>query len=263
MTTDKQEWLPLPYHSKYEINRKLNLRYADTKKPVEIDPKRYGLSWKLEHDKGESSNYSLEELIPFFGDIFDFDIDTSDWDECDEYNCREILTREQQWFKYTKTAQTPPNYDFLSVDELINGDYYLIGDMYMLVEEQYFYDDWEDYHNRQLLPSLVVFSTGGDGDFADQHGRYYAVESATFGIVKASDVDRDQLADILKCFAKFAKRRDDGTQDLGHIVKLENGNVYADDCGHIWFGNREVVIDGSCMWSTVSDVGVGQVTGVC
>jgi len=88
------------------------------------------------------------------------------------------------------------------------------------------------------------------------------VEGGNFGIVKASDVNRKQLEDILQCFIRFSNRREDGTQDLGHFAKLENGNVYADENGHIWFGNHEVVIDGNCMWDTTTNVGVGQVTGV-
>lgn len=273
MTTEQENWQPIfnPDVALYTINRSgvikdpqgnlLNLHYKPEDKDKEFPFYILYTKW---HPEGQQ--WYRAEILKDFAFRFNYDIDLDVLDE----DTLEVFFQEQEaheaWNEAkTKASTDDTNYNHLTADEILNGNFYLLGDVCYFIGYYHLHDLYEEIKEETgEEPSIVTFGTGGDGGFGDQHGRFYAVETGTFGIMDAKLLAIEDIAWHLQQFQEF-EQRNAGTEyakeGYGHFVKLENGNVYVDENKHVWFGNREIVIDASCMWDCADSLSEGPLTG--
>ena len=128
----------------------------------------------------------------------------------------------------------------LTPEELQQGNYYLIGDLWYLCNSSYLTTPVYTSLNVgstyviHKQPTLTLFSTGGDGLIEDNSGRIYTVEAGMFGCIKAEFLPKQEIIDCIKFFKDFEKRciekglDDYAIGNLGHFVKVETTDVFAE-----------------------------------
>lgn len=117
------------------------------------------------------------------------------------------------------------------------GTYY-VGDLcYVLTDAEWneVCDDLRENEEFTLSNGKIIFlgSTAyGDGEYTDNYGRLYSVDSGTLGVVCVDDLDEDELSDediVVEFTSDFPCYVENGVFRFGNIVIDTNAEEWDEE----------------------------------